>query len=293
MATEVERGELPSAVLHAIAAGKTKHNEIRDWIGADPTRTLDRLVRMRLVERIFPVTETTASRRRIYRIADQMLAFYLGIVNRVLPEIERGLGPTILPSLMASLDDHLGGPWEAAFRDHLRRMAVTGELDPQVVAVGPFWTADGQNEIDAVVLAGRSRRPTYRSPCVHAKRFAMCPLVCARSLPRTSSAAPRMALFTANESSPAARHHTGTRPLIGVRYRASSLNGRCQRTWCMFPSVTGHLARSARSGSPVAPPRGRRRSPASPADCPRSRPGRPACRPRWCRPGRRYRGPGR
>lgn len=158
LATEVERGELPSAVLHAIAAGKTKHNEIRDFVRADPTRTLDRLVSMRLVERIFPVTETPASRRRIYRIADQLLAFYLGVVNRVRPEIERGLGPTILPTLVDALDDHLGGQWEAAFRDHLRRLALNGELGPEVVAVGSFWTADGQNEIDAVVLAGRSRR---------------------------------------------------------------------------------------------------------------------------------------
>jgi hypothetical protein len=159
LATEVERGELPSAVLHAIAAGKTKHHEIRDWIGADPTRTLDRLIRMRLVERLLPVTETTTSRRRIYRIADQMLGFYLGVLNRVLPEIERGLGPSILPVVLAALDDYLGAPWEAAMRDHLRRLAVAGELVPEVVAVGPFWTSAGLNQIDAVVLAGRAREP--------------------------------------------------------------------------------------------------------------------------------------
>lgn len=159
LATEVERGELPSAVLHAIAAGRTRHHEIKDWIGAEPARTLDRLVGMRLVERLQPVTERGSSRRRIYQITDQLLSFHLGVVAKVLPEIERGLGPTILPVVLEALDDHLGKVWEAAFRDHLRRLAVAGELGEQVVAVGPFWTADGQNELDAVVLAGRSRTP--------------------------------------------------------------------------------------------------------------------------------------
>lgn len=159
LATEAESGELPAAVLHAIAAGKTKHHEIKNWVGADPTRTLDRLARMRMIERLQPVTETAASRRKLYRITDNLLAFYLGVVNRHLPEIERGLGDSILPTVMNSLDDHLGRSWELAFRDHLRRMAVAGELGPDVVAVGPFWTADGHNELDAVVLAGRARVP--------------------------------------------------------------------------------------------------------------------------------------
>ncbi len=169
LTTEIDKGDLPAAVLHAIAAGKTKHNEIREWVKADPTRTLDRLIQLRLVERLVPVTETAASRRKLYRITDNLLAFYLNVVNRHLPEIERGLGRSILPVILGSLDDHLGGPWEAAFRDQLRRMAIAGEIAPEVVAVGPFWTADGHNEIDALVLAGRSRQPVLAGEAKWAK----------------------------------------------------------------------------------------------------------------------------
>lgn len=158
LATEVEGGDYPAAVLHAIAVGKTRHNEIADWVRAEPSRTLDRLIELRLVERLQPVTEGRRSRRRTYRIADNFLAFYLGVLARYRAEIERGIGASILPVLMSSLDDHMGPIWEEAFREHLRRKAGSGALG-DVVAIGPWWRDDGQGEIDAVALAGRSRTP--------------------------------------------------------------------------------------------------------------------------------------
>lgn len=161
LATEVEHGGLPAAVLHAIANGRTRYHEIKDWVRAEPARTMDRLIELRLIERMVPVTETERSRRRTYRIADNFLSFYLGLVERFRPEIERGLGESILPVLLDGLDDHLGPTWEAAFRDHVRRLAAAGDLGEGIVAVGSFWTDDGHNEIDAVALAGRARRPVF------------------------------------------------------------------------------------------------------------------------------------
>jgi hypothetical protein len=99
------------------------------------------------------------SRRKIYRIADNFLAFHLGLVSRYRAEIDRGLGDSILNVLLASLDDHLGQPWEEAVRAHVRRECSAGRLAADVVAVGPWWGSDGQNEIDILALAGRSRRP--------------------------------------------------------------------------------------------------------------------------------------
>jgi AAA+ ATPase superfamily predicted ATPase len=157
LATEAGKGAHLAAALQAIAEGYTKHNEIADAIRADPSRTLNDLLALRLVERIQPVTDTGRSRRKIYRIADNFLAFYLGTLSRVLPEIDRGLGETVLPVLIESLNDHLGDAWEEAFRDHLRLRAA--DIHPQVVAIGPWWQADGQHQIDAAVLTGRSRRP--------------------------------------------------------------------------------------------------------------------------------------
>jgi AAA+ ATPase superfamily predicted ATPase len=193
LATEGEGGELARLVLYAIATGHTRFNQIEQAVRADPGRTLDRLVALRLVERVVPVTEEARrTRRRIYRIADNFLAFWLGVLDRYRPEIERGLGQSILPVLLGSLDDHMGGPWEEAFRDHLRRLAAAGELGDDVVAIGPFWTsADDPTEIDAVALAGRGREAVLLGEAKWAKRVDAARL--RAELERKSGALPRLA----------------------------------------------------------------------------------------------------
>jgi AAA+ ATPase superfamily predicted ATPase len=158
LGTEIEAGDRPAAILYALAAGRTKYQEIEDAIKAEPSRTLERLIKMRLVERQIPVTEDPArTRRRIYRITDNFLAFYLGVLSHYQAEIDRGLGNTIVEALMSDLDGHMGAVYEEAFREHLRRLAVAGRLGPAVVAVGPWWRTGGQDQIDALVLAKRGQ----------------------------------------------------------------------------------------------------------------------------------------
>lgn len=162
LATDGARSGLAGQLMHAIATGRNRHGEIVEAVGGGrhPTAVLDDLERLRLVERVVPVTEDARGRggRTTYRIADNLLAFWLGHLARYRAEIDRGLGSQVVDVLLARLDDHMGPRFEEAFREHLRRLARSGELPPEVVAVGPFWTRGGvPAEIDAVVLAGQSR----------------------------------------------------------------------------------------------------------------------------------------
>nr|BFE83455.1 hypothetical protein GCM10020093_060560 [Planobispora longispora] len=129
VACEADPGSLPAGVLFAIASGRTKHQEITDAVNAEPSRTLDRLVQTRLVERQVPVTEDPRrSRKRIYRIADNFLSFYLDVLERHRAEIERGLGYSVVGEIVSALDDRMGAVYEDAFREHLRRLAAAGRL---------------------------------------------------------------------------------------------------------------------------------------------------------------------
>ena len=218
LATEGESGGLARQVLYAIAAGRTRHNEIEDSVRADPSRTLERLVELRFVERLYPVTEDPRrTRRRIYRIADNFLAFWLAVVEQYRTEISRGLGKSILSVLLAELDDHMGPRWEEAFRIHLRRLADQGEIAPGVVAVGPFWTAaEDPAEIDAVVLAGRRREAVLVGEAKWTRRVDAGPVV--RALERKSGRLPAV--------SDALRYAVCAREEVGGRAQVLALTAR-------------------------------------------------------------------
>ena len=117
LASDLDLSDLGRRIVYAIAAGRTKFNEIQQVVKTDPSRTLDRLSQLRIVEKVVPVTvDPRRARTSYYRVADNLLAFWLGIVDRYRAEIDRGLGKSVLSVLVSDLDDHLGERYEEAFR---------------------------------------------------------------------------------------------------------------------------------------------------------------------------------
>jgi AAA+ ATPase superfamily predicted ATPase len=189
LASEGDLGDLGELVLRAIAAGRTRHNEIEQAVRAEPGRMLERLVELRLVERVTPVTERGArTRRRTYRIADNFLAFWLGVLDRHRSAIGRGLGKQVAPTLARELNDHMGDRWEAAFREHLIRLAARGGLGRDIVDLGRWWRDSPAVEIDAVALSGRGREAVLVGEAKWAKRVDARRLV--RDLERKAEALP-------------------------------------------------------------------------------------------------------
>jgi uncharacterized protein len=172
LATEGDLGDLGGLVLRSIASGRTRHNEISQAVGTEPSRVLERLVELRLVERLVPVTENPArTRHSIYRIADNFLVFWLGILDRHRSAIGRGLGKQILPVLLKQLDAHMGDRWESAFRQHLIQIAARGDLGDEIIDIGRWWQNSPPVEIDAVGIAGPSREAAIVGEAKWSKRI--------------------------------------------------------------------------------------------------------------------------
>jgi uncharacterized protein len=167
--TEGDSGGLGWRVLYAVASGRTKHNEVADEIGADPIRTLERLVQLRMLERVVPVLgDPRKTRKRIYQLSDNFLRFWLGHVDRLRADIELGEGSAAAGLLVAGIDDLMGGAWERVVQHHLRRISAEGAFGSEVFGVGRQWQ-ENVAELDAVVAAGRTRSVVAVAECKWSK----------------------------------------------------------------------------------------------------------------------------
>lgn len=159
------RERTPEHVLRAIASGHSSFSEIKSIIGTDPSRPLRALTDMELIHRVQPVRAKPDSRRVVYRIADNFLAFWLSLVEPSYEYITWGLGTGMAAIIEDGFSDFMGRRWEEAFRRHL---AVAAQEDPRfqpVAGIGEYWkhstrADEDPCEMDAVLLTGRAKTVT-------------------------------------------------------------------------------------------------------------------------------------
>jgi len=142
------------AILEAIAAGRTRLNEIKQATGLEGvTAYLGTLQGLHLVERVVPVTESQPhkSRRGLYRLRDQFFRFWFRFVHPNRSLLERGGVQAALEGLVAPQLDLFTGPvFEEVCHQFLWRLALRGELPFVPLRVGGWWRAN--EEIDAVAI---------------------------------------------------------------------------------------------------------------------------------------------
>jgi AAA+ ATPase superfamily predicted ATPase len=142
------------AILEAIAAGKTRLNEIKQATGIEgATAYLDTLQQLHLVERRVPVTETQPhkSRRGIYRLKDHYLHFWFRYVHPNRSQLERGGAQIILDKqVLPQIDVYTGLAFEEVCKQFLWSSGLSGNLPFAPVNIGNWWNAN--EEVDLVVL---------------------------------------------------------------------------------------------------------------------------------------------
>jgi len=142
------------AILQAIAAGKTRLNEIKQATGIEgATAYLDTLKQLHLVERIVPVTETQPqkSRRGIYRLKDHYLRFWFRYVHPNRSQLERGGAHIILENQVIPEIDHFSSlTFEEVCQQFFWQAGLSGELPFVPISIGNWWNAN--EEVDLVVL---------------------------------------------------------------------------------------------------------------------------------------------
>ncbi len=142
------------AVLEAVAAGRTRLNEIKQATGIDGVASyLGTLQQLQLVERVVPVTETQPhkSRRGLYRLKDHFFRFWFRFVHPNRTTLERGGGQVIWDTRVApQLDTFTGPVFEQVCEQFIWRAGLAGSLPFTPDRVGGWW--QGSEEIDLIAL---------------------------------------------------------------------------------------------------------------------------------------------
>lgn len=144
------------SILQAIATGAHTWKDITQRVGK-PGGSLSRPMRwleeMQFVARIVPVTENPrTSRRTLYRIVDQYIAFWHRFVAPLLAAGETSLTPADslwFGRVAPAMDDFMGYPFEAMCRTWAGR---TSRLPFAPIRVGCWWDSTSRNELDLVAL---------------------------------------------------------------------------------------------------------------------------------------------
>lgn len=149
--TELRQPNTYFSILRALAHGRRTPNEIAGMAGVESgslSTYLQKLRRLRLVERHIPVTESpTASKRGRYRIAAPLFRFWFRFVYGNQDRL-RMLGGNAYDDLVApELADHVSPLFE-----RLCQQALPDLIDRRFRDVGQWWFKE--HELDVLGLTG-------------------------------------------------------------------------------------------------------------------------------------------
>jgi len=157
---ELREPRVYMSLMQAIAAGKTKSNEIADAAGLPATQAgpyLRTLADLRLVQRVVPVDEPQPhrSRKGRYRLQDPYFRFWFRFVFPNRSRLDQGLAHHVWASGIAPrLDEFVSIVFEDLAEQHLWALARSKRL-PFVPERMGRWYAPAE-EVDCVALSRKT-----------------------------------------------------------------------------------------------------------------------------------------
>lgn len=122
------------SIISAIAGGASRLNEIATKTGLETSgcsSQLSSLIKLEIVEKEVPVTETSGGRKTLYKLNDSMFLFWYRFVRPNLSSIMRGNGEMVYEKMVKpQISDFMGHIFEEICQQYL--------FLPQVYTVLPF-----------------------------------------------------------------------------------------------------------------------------------------------------------
>ncbi len=150
MRYEFEEVGTYKAILHALAYGKTKINEIKDFTGVrrtDISPYLKNLIETGFVKREIPVLEKVKSKKGRYYLADNFLSFWFRYIHPNISSIEEGIFDVNV--IKKDYNTYLGRVFEKVCKQIVISLIRRNYL-PNFTKIGKWWHKD--KEIDILAL---------------------------------------------------------------------------------------------------------------------------------------------
>lgn len=156
--TELRNPARYMSILEAVANGHTTPNEISGQTDVDSgplSKYLQRLRRLRLIEREVPVTaQEKKTKRSVYTVADEFLRFWFRFVEPNRSGIEQAPELVLENRILPQLDQFVSATFEDICKEALWKLSRNGQLNHAYGAIGRWWY--GEQEIDLVGLDERT-----------------------------------------------------------------------------------------------------------------------------------------
>ena len=141
------------SILEAIARENSRISEIANFCkmqAKDLPKYLNVLMKLDIIEKVFPITEKRTTKKTIYKIKDNFFDFYFRFVYPFKNELEIGNIEKVVEIIKRDLNSFVGKKFEDISREFLLQMNIKSLLPFRFSDIGTWWEKD--KEIDIVAF---------------------------------------------------------------------------------------------------------------------------------------------